>query len=652
MIAAAIVIPLSGKIIGTHAQASSSTTSHFVVNANQDLPGLDTGIDLIVGSGITITASGQAQFSPDFTNDCNTTEETNPDGQRILLVGTLCPGKIDSGAVLPESPVGTLIANIGSSRWFAVGSSDGFTVATSGRLFLLYNDISGEYGNNSGSYQVTVTVTSAPPPVSISLAKAATPSVTPGGTITYTLTLTNTSPSGTQPLHDIQLADTPPTPAIVSISAPSTPIITPSGAASVNCSASTNHSLSCFVDDFAPGAKVIITFSATVSTNATGKITNTATAQSNTISAVNAKASTQVTVPHNSVAIFLQGINTALISKQIAKQINSGHKATSIIGMGDIPTDVSSTLPSNTQFFEYSYEGTGLKTGNPIPYNCQDTFSQPIATDISLLHQQIFRIARTEPKGTQTDIYLVGHSLGGGVAFGYVAFLEQHLIVPLPSGVHLKAVITLDSPIGGVHDFWTESYVEQKVYEKSCNLKNVNLESPSDLTTVLDATVPPFHTTPQDDGGTLDPLGARASYLMLSTPLPDPNTIIPSNENLAERAHTDLGTSFLTIGNMNDFVWHTQACNPLLPGFVETQWLEDEGNGSGIYGRSFASKVSTCPGLFSSKLADVVTASHFAVLFNNTNRDVQAGIKAFLTSPVGGTPDNLTPQPEQDTGPK
>lgn len=343
--------------------------------------------------------------------------------------------------------------------------------------------------------------------------------------------------------------------------------------------------------------------------------------------------------PHNQLVIFLQGIDTALSLGDIQKQIKSGHSAPSIVGMGNIPATVSKALPSNAQFFEFSYAGSGLLTGNPIKYDCQDTFSQPITTDISLLQQQISRIVATEPKGTETDLYLIGHSLGGAVVFGYLDFLENHLLVPLPSSVHLKAVITLDAPLGGVHDFWTESFVVHQVYDKSCNLKGVSLNSPPDLTTVLDSTVPPFHTTPPNDGE-IDPLGAQASFLILSTPNPDPNITIPSNLSLAEQAQTDLGTSFLTIGNVNDFVWNTQACNLLLPGFVDTQWIEDGGDNSGLYGRSFQ-YTATCPGLTSPKLADAVIASHTAVLFNG---DVQAGIMAFLTPSVGGTPGNLTPQ--------
>ncbi len=130
------------------------------VKANQDLPGLDTGIDVPSGSRLTIKASGKAKFGlTDITQDCNTTDVTNPNGQRILADGTTCPGKIDPAAVLPTSPVGTLIAKIGSSGWFPVGSSFSRTIHNmSGRLFLLYNDVPGLYSDNSGSYQVKVKV--------------------------------------------------------------------------------------------------------------------------------------------------------------------------------------------------------------------------------------------------------------------------------------------------------------------------------------------------------------------------------------------------------------------------------------------------------------------------------------------------------------
>ncbi len=118
-------------------------------------------------------------------------------------------------------------------------------------------------------------------------------------------------------------------------------------------------------------------------------------------------------LPHLNVVVFLQGIGTELTLADIKNQIKFGHTAKYIVGMGEIPAAVSTVLPPNTQYFEYSYAGSGLKTGNPTVYHCEDTFSQPIDTDILLLLQQISHIAAAQPQGTEIDLYLVAHSLGG-----------------------------------------------------------------------------------------------------------------------------------------------------------------------------------------------------------------------------------------------
>jgi hypothetical protein len=149
-----------------------TNTSSLAVNANQGLPGLDTGIDLTAGSTLTITAVGVAAFGTGSPQNCSTTQVTVPDGQRMTTDGTLCPPKMDTSAVLPSAPVGELIGSIaqpGTSPtvWFAIGSSYSATISATGRLFLLYNDGSGKYGNNNGSYQVLVTVTPATATVTV-----------------------------------------------------------------------------------------------------------------------------------------------------------------------------------------------------------------------------------------------------------------------------------------------------------------------------------------------------------------------------------------------------------------------------------------------------------------------------------------------------
>lgn len=156
----AFFFPLPGLV--TRAQAAvvspSLQTYHFVVYANQDVPGRDTGIAVVPETHITIMARGLASYGHEGAADCTGYPLTNPDGQRFLN-GKRCSPKIDSNAVLPYAPIGELIANVGSSStpgWFAVGSRYSATFYTSGQLFLLYNDEQISYVNNSGSYDVTV----------------------------------------------------------------------------------------------------------------------------------------------------------------------------------------------------------------------------------------------------------------------------------------------------------------------------------------------------------------------------------------------------------------------------------------------------------------------------------------------------------------
>jgi hypothetical protein len=353
---------------------------------------------------------------------------------------------------------------------------------------------------------------------------------------------------------------------------------------------------------------------------------------------------------HNHVVIFLQGISSSLTTAQISNQIQSGHGATAIVGMGYVPAPtLNGVLPPTTQYFEYSYEGSGTQTGNPIAYNCQDTFSQPVYTDITLLQQQIFNILATEPAGTDTDFYLVGHSLGGAIALGYLDFLEQRLLTPLPSTAHLKAVITLDAPLGGVTAFYGGHFILDKVYGPTCSLTGVALTSPSDLQTVDASTL---LTTAADEAG-FDPQGASASFLVLApsqSTLPSP---LPSNEDLVEKAQTDLGTSVLAIGNQNDFLWNLGACIPGLQHVFgdirDAQYVEDGGDGSGTYGRFTAPEPSTCaPGKDLSGLKKLIPFNHTQVLYN---QDAQTGIIDFLTPTLtgglGGTSSPLTVNPYQ-----
>ena len=334
---------------------------------------------------------------------------------------------------------------------------------------------------------------------------------------------------------------------------------------------------------------------------------------------------------HNQLVIFLQGISSKLTNGDIS----SG----TITGMGIVPSTVRRIFP-NARFLEYSYSGSG-DTGVPLPYDCLKTFSSPVETEILTLDVQILKALSAEPPNTETDIYLIGHSLGGAVALGFLDYLKQGVEVLLPGTAHLKAVITLDSPLGGFDSGWlsffattvTGVYALPSICSPLVTIQHASLD---DLVNVFNST---SSTTPPDDAGP-DPQGALVSILKTSTAtLPTP---IPSNEDLAEAAQPALGTSFLSIGNLNDFVFNPQKCLSTAPSFPSTQFLEDKGNTTGIYGRDIAPSPDTCPNVF---LHNPISFAHFMLQVHTevlSDPDVQTGITTFLTpiisEAVGGTP--------------
>jgi hypothetical protein len=132
--------------------------STVYVPAAMDAPGIDSGVDVLAGQQVMITASGVASYGID--SDCGVSlglAETDPSGLRYLN-GGVCPAKIDPSAASPSAPIGALLARIGAGPWLLIGHSNVLTVASAGRVFLLYNDVPGQYANNGGGYMVSILV--------------------------------------------------------------------------------------------------------------------------------------------------------------------------------------------------------------------------------------------------------------------------------------------------------------------------------------------------------------------------------------------------------------------------------------------------------------------------------------------------------------
>lgn len=489
-------------------------------------------------------------------------------------------------------------------------------------------------GSISGSHAQSTLVT---------FAKSATPTVAPSGTINYTLTLTNITPSGSGTLHDIHLNDTPPVQTSGTFTAP-TFTITPPGSATVDCALSTTTSISCAVDDFAPGSVVTVSFSTTASSTATGTITNTATATtfSGNINET-ATANTTITVAkHQRLFVVLQGINTNLSASDVAA--NNGYGV-----INDFETTVfegprgSIRVPGivpylkahgfgNAQFMAYSYAGSDGK-GHPSAYACASTFTQPLVTDVKRLGKQIIAALTNNPalKGKPTDVYLIGHSLGGVVAFSYLTALYHTtgVVSALPTGDSLKSVITLDSPIGGVSDDprYFDAIATGVKYFTSCGVEKSDLVSVKNLITIFKTTSKPTFPPPDDD--VADPQGSHASILEGIL-----GGMALTNQGVAEDAASAHGTSILTIGNTSDILWQLGVCTLPRINFISTQWVEDEAGEVAVYGREFTDGNVTCANLTTNQ------ANHKEVYHLTA---VEHALSQFL--PNGGEPVALTIAP-------
>jgi len=315
------------------------------------------------------------------------------------------------------------------------------------------------------------------------------------------------------------------------------------------------------------------------------------------------------------VFILLQGITSSLDPLSI--------------GLGQTPGFVNvqeavSQIYPNAEFVSYSYNGPtgkGKIKYAPRVYDCFDTTQRTLPEDIASLDDQIQSIVAREP---QSPIYLVGHSLGGVIAYGYLGALEETGIVkPLPHH-NIAGVITLDSPIGGVSG--NADYQQRSIDYLAAACRTVVVASPAlvDLANI-------FASLPTN--GDPQPRGGHASVLAASFPdastIPNPPT---PNELIAQDAASQ-NIDVLTIGNWNDLLWQPGNCGLDVIQFVATQWVRDLGNNSGVYGRTV-----TQGDAFNCFLdLTLFDANHLFVL---SDAGVMQAIQQFI---VGQTPSALPP---------
>ena len=144
LVVASILLVLAAQ---SSAAGPTTVTSVYTVGA-LTVPGVDTGLVLKKGQGVTVTATGRVCYYPGPP----ATLCVDPDGEPSIDTTTT------GGFVLPGAPAIGLIARVGSGPWMDVGSGP---TTLSGRGVLVFAVNDNWFPDNSGSFEVTVSVSHA-----------------------------------------------------------------------------------------------------------------------------------------------------------------------------------------------------------------------------------------------------------------------------------------------------------------------------------------------------------------------------------------------------------------------------------------------------------------------------------------------------------
>lgn len=295
--------------------------------------------------------------------------------------------------------------------------------------------------------------------------------------------------------------------------------------------------------------------------------------------------------------ILLQGINTQLTQEDIDKYYKPGFDQKPYRQFrGGISYAIRKKYP-DADIFSYSYKGVDSK-GKLKPYSCEATFIFSLKNDVYRLNEQINNYLKKYPN---TDIYLIGHSLGGVVAFSYLTALTQHEEeFSLPPNSKLKTVATLDSPIGGVppkysafvNVLFVQGFDNYPICE---SVGTTNTKTVDDLLTIYSTIGSPWSNTNNFYGSSASIW--RAIFRGENEKF--------NNYDVALKAKKEIGTTTLISGNLNDFLWNPQSCIDYLNflpawkissvfNFNSTQWLISPDKNNSIQNIVFSSGSDTC----------------------------------------------------------
>ncbi len=131
------------EVVATDGANLSVLASSGVVETNVNVPAtvpwFDSGIAVVAGEQITISASGFVSFG-------ESAQDNSPTG----IDGQLA----EANKVAPGLPNKSLVGEVGSGTSFEIGAGTTFTATTSGELHLSIDD--DFFGDNSGSWSTTI----------------------------------------------------------------------------------------------------------------------------------------------------------------------------------------------------------------------------------------------------------------------------------------------------------------------------------------------------------------------------------------------------------------------------------------------------------------------------------------------------------------
>lgn len=229
-------------------------------------------------------------------------------------------------------------------------------------------------------------------------------------------------------------------------------------------------------------------------------------------------------------------------------------------GFSDVQTKLAGAYPaSNFQVFMYPcISGVSGCTASSYPgvASCTALLQQ----DVSAMDAQIKAAASTP----NSDIYVLGDSLGGVVDLGYVGLTDVHGWQALANGSKLRGIMTFDAPIGGIPN--KDIGLMNLVFSWQCYYNLPRQIKP------LQQLVELSYQYLSPNQGSMIGAYAQLTKLLFPNATGASNT---DNQQLAVAA-AGHGTRVMSIGNVQDYGFIPAYCGKGYINFTASQFLLDQ----------------------------------------------------------------------------